>query len=165
MKMKAKLLGTALIFLVILIACNKDVYSSKPTLKFISVNGDQFKAGDIVEFKLQVTDKEGDLGSSYSGQDLIWDTVWFQRISKVCPDQISDKPSTYAMPVFTDRSNLKGDLSFTFVFDEIDPSLRYPTLAGRCTLRDDSSYFRFWIKDRANHVSDTITSPVITFLK
>lgn len=140
----------------VLAACSKDKFTTKPQLKFKSVSSTSLNQGDVLEFKLQVTDKEGD----------IQDSIWFQRISKVCKgegaNELSDIPSPYAMPKFDSRTDVNGEITMTFSYNSIGTG--YPSLGG-CGFRADTSVFRFWIRDNGQHVSDTISSPPITFLK
>ena len=58
--MKSKLL-IATITCACLTACTKDEFTTKPQLTFISVNQTEFVQGDLIEFNLEYTDKEGDI--------------------------------------------------------------------------------------------------------
>lgn len=142
--MKAKIL-IVVVCLMIMAACSKDTYSSTPKLTFKSVNGQEFPVGSTLQFKFEVTDKEGD----------IQDTMWLEKNSFACgADGYLLSPNT--VPNFTSSKDLKA---------ELDINVTYGTDFGGCTNRDDSCYFRFWIKDKAGHVSDTVQSPTIKLLK
>ncbi len=126
-------------------ACSKDTYSSTPKLTFKSVNGTVFPQQSNIDFKLEVTDKEGD----------IQDTMWFEKNSYTCGAD-GYILSGNMVPNFTSRKDLKA---------EIDLNLQLGGTLSSCIGRDDSCYFRFWIKDKAGHVSDTVQSPTIKLLK
>ncbi len=98
--------------------------------------------------QIQVTDKEGD----------IQDTVWVQEVSlSGCnPDASFTQP--YQMPSFTPSKDLKATINVNYSYGSTSGA--YPLLPG-CNMKNDSCYFRFWLKDVAGHVSDTVSSPTI----
>ena len=137
------------------ITCSKDTYNTKPTLKFESVNGPVFPQQSVVTFRLQCTDKEGD----------VVDTIWVQRISKVSACASLSGIDSFPIPDFSPTKNVKADFDFTYNYaSPFAPNL------GACSNANsesttDTSYFRFWMHDRAQHVSDTVQSPDLVFLK
>lgn len=145
--MKIKLL-IAVATILCFTACNKDKFTTKPQLKFKSVNADIFPKGSQVSFTLTVTDKEGD----------IKDTLWVERVSKVCPD-LRSLVVPYELPDFLKTKSLEADFIVTYNYGTITP----PSIDG-CPNKDDSSYFRFWIKDKADNTSDTVQSPLLLLL-
>lgn len=147
--MKIKLLIVVLI-LIGCITCSKDTFNTKPTLKFESVNADVFPQPSVVTFSLQCTDKEGD----------VVDTIWVQRISKVSACASLSRIDSFRIPDFSPPKNVKADFIFTYNYGSIFP----PNLAA-CSQADDTSYFRFWMHDKAQHISDTVQSPDIVLLK
>lgn len=152
--MKIKLL-TVVLFVFAFITCSKDSYNTTPTLKFESVNGTEFPQGSVVTFHLQCTDKEGD----------VVDTIWVQRVSKVSVCQYLSLADSFPIPNFFPPKNVKADFDFTYNYASLVP----PNFAG-CTnatsiSTTDTSYFRFWMHDKAQHVSDTVQSPDIVLLK
>lgn len=153
--MKAKVLIVT-VCLVIMIACSKDNYNTVPTLTFKSVNGTQFNLGENISFKFEVTDKEGDVNSASQSNPPLFDTIWIEKNSYTCKaDGYSLIPGV--VPDFQGRRDLKAEFTITLNY--------FSDISNNCTLRDDSSYFRFWIHDRAGHVSDTVRSPDIKLLK
>jgi hypothetical protein len=152
--MKLKLLILALI-VVGLITCTKDSYNTTPTLKFLSVSGTVIPQQSSISFKLQCTDKEGD----------VVDTIWVQRVSKVVGCESLSRIDSFAIPDFSPPKNVKAEFDFNYNYaSNIPPNL------GGCSIGNnqsvtDTSYFRFWMRDQANHVSDTVQSPDITLLK
>ncbi len=141
--MKAKILIVA-VSVMMMIACSKDKYETKPKLTFTKVNGESFYQGSNLQFSFEVTDKEGD----------IQDTMWLEKISYTCGAD-GYILSGNQVPDFTSRKDLLA---------EINIDLIYGSDFGGCTGRTDSCYFRFWIKDKAGHVSDTVESPTIKLL-
>lgn len=133
--------------------CNKDNFNSKPELKFGSVSATQLTQGNIVTFSLDFTDKEGD----------IQDTLWVQKISRTCPNTPGVQfISPNKVPNFTGTSNLKGKLEISFVYNANVPGVS--SIVG-CPNRNDTSYFKFWLKDKAQNRSDTIQSPNIVLIR
>ena len=148
--MKVKYLA-ATIIVCVLAACSKDKYTTKPQLGLTSLNGDVFPRGTDLNFKFNVTDKEGD----------IQDTMWVQKISFSCSD-VGSYLFPYKVPDFTGTKNLKVELDINYSYGSLSSS--YVPIFG-CEQRDDSCYFKFWLKDKAGNVSDTVTSATIKLLK
>jgi len=148
--MKAKILTGAVILAIVWTACSKDKYNTTPTLTFTNVNGNEFGAGQVIDFSFQVTDKEGDLQ----------DTIFMKRTSPACSDL--NYTAGFEMPQTVPKKFLKADIQLIFAFR--NPAPPYITLEG-CSERDDTASFKFWIKDKAGHVSDTVQSPTIVLLK
>jgi hypothetical protein len=131
----------------ILSGCKKDKFSSKPSLKFKSVSTTVLPPGQLIQFTLSFTDAEGDLN----------DSMFIQKVEPTC--EASNNSDTYLIPDFPVSSNEKGDLIVTFGNNPNDIS--YFNMAAQCQ-RNDTAVFRFAIKDKANHVSDTVSShPII----
>jgi hypothetical protein len=154
--MKAKVLIVILTALT-LAACNKDLYTTSPQLQFESVNATTIPNGGLLDFKMQVTDKQGD----------IQDSIWVQRISFI-PDCVGLDSGVlvYSMPQFAGTSNLKADVDVSFLYgtnDDVHAELS-SCYVGSGIPVTDSCYFRFWIKDNAKNVSDTVKSPTIVLL-
>src|SRR5690349_23477997 len=69
--MKLPFLIRIIAICVLMASCSKDKYTTKPQLELQSVNGDIFPSQSTLNFKFNVTDKEGD----------IQDTLWVQKVS------------------------------------------------------------------------------------
>ena len=153
--MKLFYLIAAVATCMLMAACSKDKYTTKPQLELKSVNGSGFITGSNINFKFIVTDKEGD----------IQDSIWIQKISLVCTgDSNLTQPTPYLLPSITTSKNLKIELDVNYTYGSNNAGGYVPI--DRCSpQRDDSLYFRFWLRDNAGHVSDTVTSPTITLLK
>lgn len=146
--MTAKILIPAIIAAIVLTACTKGKFTVAPQLDFKSVNATAFSPSDIIDFEFEVRDKDGD----------IQDTLFMERSGSACAP-LNDVTS-YLMPATVVKSDLKADISLTFIYKNPNGGINVP-LVG-CTGADDSTTtFRFWIKDLAGHTSDTVKSPVI----
>ncbi|NCI50654.1 hypothetical protein GWC95_12020 [Sediminibacterium roseum] len=133
--------------------CSKDTYNSKPHITIKSTNSTSISPGGLLLFEIEFTDKEGD----------IQDTLYVQKISKVCPTQQGVQfLSKNRVPSFTPTSNLKGILEIGYGYNTNITG--YESMAG-CSNKADTAVFKFWLKDKANNISDTITSPNIILLK
>ena len=143
--MKTKILLTILV-VTFIAACNKDNYTTKPQLVFKEVNTTLLRPNEILKFTLEVTDAEGD----------IQDSIWIERIDPKCAT--NNITLQYKMPDFTATKNLKGDLEICYGYNTT--SLGCPVLLGPgCLGRNDTATFKFWIRDKANNTSDTLTAP------
>jgi hypothetical protein len=149
MKVKFPLVIAALL---IIAACKKDTFQTKPQLSFKKVNSEKVTQGDILRFTLEVTDKEGDV-----------DTFFYRRMSKVCATVFKDSVPSRMPDGYVAEKNLKATFEVNFVYGVINGP--YPIISLGCTNKNDTSFFKFWVKDKAGNVSDTATSPYIVFLK
>jgi len=150
--MRTKIL-ILLTFATFFYGCKKSSYTTRPQISFNSVNSTVLYQGNIITFQLNFTDKEGD----------IQDTLWVEKISRTCPTTPGVQfISKNKVPNFTATSNLDGKMEISFVYNANVPGLS--SIIG-CSNRNDTSYFRFWLKDKANNRSDTIASPDIILVK
>lgn len=140
--------NTILIALVcfVFLGCKKDTYSTTPQLTYKSANTTRLFPDQVIKFNLTVTDAEGD----------VIDTMYVQKVSLNCP--ASNFSERVPVPKFITNSNLKADILVSYSNGINNPG--YTTIASRCRY-DDSCYFRFMIKDRANNKSDTVRSETI----
>ena len=151
-RMKTKIL-ILLAIPVIFYACKKDTYTAKPQISIKSVSSSKLTQGELLIFQLNFTDAEGD----------IQDTIWVQKISRTCPGTAGAQfISPNRIPDFTPVSNLKGILEIGYAYNSNVQG--YPTISG-CGTKNDTTFFRFWMKDKANNRSDTISSDNIVLLK
>lgn len=144
--------NTILIALVCLVflGCNKDTFSSTPQLRYKSVNTNRLSRDQIIKFYLSFTDAEGD----------VTDTMYVQKVSLNCA--ASNFSERVPIPTFPTSKNLKGDI-FVSYSNGIN-NTGYTTVASRCNF-NDTCYFRFMMKDKANHKSDTVKSETVVIFK
>jgi len=148
-RMKTKIL-ILLAIPVMFYACKKDTYTTKPQISIKTINRTTLSSGDVLLFDIEFTDAEGD----------IQDTLWVQKISKTCPSNTF--LSANKVPDFTATSNLKGLLEIGYSYNTSNQT--YQTIQG-CGTKNDTTFFKFWLKDKANNRSDTISSENIVLLK
>ncbi len=150
--MKTKLLILGLIA-TIFSGCSKDTYTTKPQISIKSISSTTLSTGSVLLFQIHFTDKEGD----------IQDTLWVQKFSRVCPTTPGVQfTAASRVPDFTPTSNLDGILEIGFGYNANVQG--YNTISG-CGGKTDTAYFKFWLKDKANNISDTITTENIILLK
>ena len=148
--MNTKILLT-IIALGFLTACGKDKYTTKPQLKFKNANTKVLNRNQQLRFTLEVTDSEGD----------IQDTLWVQEVVRNCPS--AGFTTKYKVPEFTGTTNFNGEIDICYAYGI---NLGCPAIGPTCTNnRNDSATFRFWIKDKAKNVSDTISSSEIVIVQ
>lgn len=136
---------------VLLCACGKDRFTSRPQLTFKKVNSYTIPRGGLMTFQLEFTDKEGDLG----------DSIFIQTITTRC--NASNRRISYRLPAFPASSKAKGEIEINFVNGQFLPG--FVALPSPACGRPDTTTFRFWIRDKANNVSDTVQTdrPLIIF--
>lgn len=133
----------SIILLLFLVSCNKNKYNTTPSLKFKSVNTTQLYNLQLIQFTLSFTDKEGDFSDSAA--------LTVMRKSLNC-NAANNFTSPYPIPSFPTGKNQSGDLLVTF---------KYGDVSNMCPGKNDSSIFKFVLKDKAQHKSDTVVSPII----
>lgn len=132
------------ISLLILGSCTKNKFSSTPSLKFKSVNSpDLFNQG-VITFTMHFTDAEGDLT----------DSIFMQEVVANCP--ASNLAEGFPLPTFPTSKDQQGDITVSLGYNRSD----YLSISPQCQ-ENDTAVFRFALRDKALHVSDTVSSPVI----
>ena len=147
--MRTKILLTLIAFC-FLVACGKDKYTTKPQLKYKSVNTRQLNRNQTLTFTLEVTDAQGDLQ----------DTIWVQEVVRNCSN--GGFTSFYKMPQFTGMKDFKGEINVCYSYGL---NLGCPVIQPTCGNKNDSASFKFWIQDKARNRSDTITSDEVVIVQ
>jgi hypothetical protein len=149
-----KLILLAGLLLSIPLACSKDSFSTKPQISFKKISTTTLSATNpILFFEIRFTDQEGD----------IQDTLWVQKISKTCPNSPGVQfISKNKVPDFTPVPNLEGVLEIGFSYNANIGN--YPIITG-CGNKNDTATFKFWLRDNAKNMSDTLVSPPIILLR
>ncbi len=130
-------------------ACNKDKFQSTPSLKFKDVNTKTLQPGQELQFTISFTDAEGDLT----------DNLTVIKTVANCP--ASNFTQAYPLPAFPTSKNQKGDLLVTFLYSVGGlNTIKSP----QCSPKDDTAVFKFVLKDKAQHISDTVASPTIIII-
>jgi hypothetical protein len=168
LKMNRVIFACLLIFIpVFMLSCVKvDKLSTTPNISFTS-----FQAFDTIDIlgnvarggrlKFHFEDGDGDLGldpPTSAGQDSV--NLFFNlyhvtnRVLVPAADNDPLKPSPYRIPYLTQvgqNQALSGTISVTFLYLFYTPT--------------DTIEYEFYIKDRAEHVSNTITTCEIPIIK
>jgi len=134
-------------------ACSKDSFTTKPQLKIKKINTNRLLFGQELKIEVEFTDAEGD----------VQDTIWYKRVSKVCPSESAVRAEDkLKIPNFESIKDQKGVFEFSFIYGKIQTGSIF---LNPCATKNDTSYFKFWMKDKANNYSDTITTENIAFIK
>lgn len=134
----------------IFLGCTKDKFSTTPQLTYKSVSTDRLSPNQVIQFSLSFTDAEGD----------VVDTMYVQKVSLNCA--ASNFSERVPIPDFATNKNLKADVLVSYANGINNPP--YTTVASRCNY-NDTCYFRFMLKDKANNKSDTVRSETIVIYK
>jgi hypothetical protein len=141
--------GAFLVFVFCLVSCSKDKFTTKPQLRLKKVGSNTVPRGGLISFVIEFTDKEGDLT----------DSIWIESRTTRCVQ--SNRVLTYAVPAFPTNANVKGEFEINFVNGQFLPG--FVALPGPACGQPDTTTFFFWIRDKAQNISDTIRTnePII----
>jgi len=132
------------IFILLLVSCKKDKFTTVPQLKYESVNTKELRRGQDLRFTLSFTDAEGDLT----------DKIIYRKVVRGCVNS-NFVDSSNSIPSFPAGKNQAGEIIVT---------LRYIDVSPQCAPKNDTATFKFVLKDQAQNRSDTATSdPIIIF--
>lgn len=129
---------------ILMAGCSKDKYTTKPQLTFKSVKNYTVERGGLIHITIGFTDKEGDIS----------DTLYIQNRTAACPASDFQSPAAYPIPDFPTSSNLSGNIDIIYENGSVDTQNALYS-ANSCE-KPDTTFFYFWIKDKANNVSDTV---------
>ena len=133
---------------ILLIACGKDKYETKPLLEIKDYNSKEIFPGTELTIRISYFDKEGDLSQA--------PVIGILRRLNIFPLPPGlDKVDTIKtnLPEFPKYDN--GEITFSLPYDFLKES----------TVENDTIMFRFAVTDRAGNNSDTIdTTPIVIHL-
>lgn len=135
--------------LVVLIACNKDKFQTKPQITIKEYNSKEISPGGELEVRLNYTDKEGDVGQgSFFGARL-------RQNARLLTPTDNDQLDTlrYSLPEMPDID--KGVIVMKLDYNFLKESLT----------ENDTIVFRIAIKDRGGNASDTLTTDKLVIKK
>ena len=144
--MKTKIL-VSMVLMVLVLACTKNSYNTKPTLKIKSINGNVFDNGSTLVLQIQVTDKEGD----------VTDSLFMHRVRYNQKVRLTLRDSIYFK--VPDAPNSSDGII------QLDLDYNNYLAAAQNPLENDTIAFRFALKDKAGNVSDTITTEQIVVIR
>src|SRR6185436_18995132 len=137
------------IFIIIAVACNKDKFQTKPTIKIKSLNTEYIPLNGGLIIRLECTDKEGDVQDSV----IIIKRRLNRRVVPTLRDTIR-----YKFPDFpnTPRTEVIATLDYQTILSAQNP----PNIPGSNPPQKelDTLILKMAVRDRAGHISDTITS-------
>ena len=133
---------------ILLIACGKDKYETKPKLEIKDYSSKEIFAGMQLNIRINYYDKEGDLSQA--------PVIGILRRLNVFPLPPSlDKVDTIRTNLPEFPKNDDGEITFSLPFDFLKES----------TTENDTIMFRFSVTDRAGNTSDTVDSaPIVIHL-
>jgi len=132
--------------LVVLFACSKDKFETKPRIEIKEYSTRDVPLQGSITFTLHYYDKEGDLGNAQFFARRV-------RINQLPLPPAQEKADSFPsqLPDFPDKQD--GEIIFSLDYNTLRESLS--------PLINDSLVFRFAVTDRAGNKSDTLTSEVI----
>ena len=132
-------------FLLFLLSCKKDKFTSAPQLKYKSVNTKELRRGETLQFTLTFTDAEGDLT----------DKIIIRKVIRPCRTSTGGFIDSTQIPTFPTTRNQSGEIIVTYGYNAVNPE---------CAPRNDTAVFKFVLKDKAQNKSDTaVSDPIIIF--
>lgn len=136
------------LFVIFLVACDKDKFETKPQIEIDSYNTKELPAGADLIINLKFTDKEGDLGQ---GQF----TYIPVRLNKrgLPPSVPNYTPVDLSIPEFSDHN--KGEFELKLEWKNLHKSDR----------ENDTINLKFVAVDREGNSSDTIQSDQLVILR
>jgi hypothetical protein len=150
--MKAKLAITALAAIILLIACGKDKFTTVPQVKIKSIKPDVVTQGNLIQFRSDFTDQEGDVDTIF----LVY--KWYAGSAASRIDTILRAPiSDYNLPANTRQ----GELFVEFVYGVIVDG--YVQLSS--VNKDTTAAFGLVLKDKAGNRSEYKESDPIRLIK
>jgi hypothetical protein len=133
---------------ILLVACGKDKFETKPRLEVKDYSSKEIHQGENLRIRLNYFDKEGDLSEAPVIGIL-------KRLNLFPIPPAQDKVDTFRnnLPEFPKNDN--GEIAFELPYDFLKES----------TVENDTIMFRFAVTDRGGHSSDTIeTAPLVILL-
>ena len=136
----------------LLLSCNKSKFNTIPSLKIKSVNTSVLRQGQVLTFTLAFTDAEGDLSDSFFVQEKVLNCAagGFAKDLR-------------ALPTFPTTKNQEGEIIVSYGYRV--NSTYYPVnLRDPQCSKNDTAIFKFVLRDKAQHKSDTAVSDKIVIV-
>lgn len=143
--------------LVVLFSCNKDKYQTKPQISLKSVGAKVVPVNGVLNVVLSYTDKEGDISDSMYIKKI--------RLNKTVVATLRDS-LRYKIPDFPNYDKGEIDLALQYQNHLISASNPPPIPGSNPSVpQPDTLLFKFWIRDKAGNVSDTVTTEQIVIIR
>jgi hypothetical protein len=144
-----------ILFVTVIVACNKNKYQTKPTLELKSMNGNVVPAGAQLLLEFDFTDKEGDVNNALFVQKI--------RTNKQKVPTIRD---TFSLPVPEFPKNTKGLIQALLDYSQhLTSAINPPKDPVTNKNQHDTLILRFVLRDRAGNASDTVTTDPVVILR
>ena len=138
-------------------ACNKEKFASKPRIEVKSVSSDVLGVGQGLNVTLEFFDKEGDVS----------DSIYVIRHRLNARDQSPQNPRTipFGVPAFPEKSNGLSDINLEYSRHITFGNSEIPLPNSQA--EPDTLSLRFYLRDLKGNVSDTVSLPhnIIVFRK
>lgn len=133
-------------------SCSKSKFNTVPSLKIKSVNTTVLRQGQVLTFTLAFTDAEGDLSDSFFVQEKVLNCTAGGFAKDIRP-----------LPTFPTTKNQEGEIIVSYGYrvssNYYPASIRDP----QCS-KNDTAIFKFVLKDKAQHKSDTAVSDKVVII-
>ena len=139
------------ILILFLLSCSKNKFNTVPSLKFKSVNTTVLHQHQLLVLRLSFTDAEGDF--------TVDSSLYVQEKVLNCSRTSAGFKSYYPLPDFPTTKNQEGDIIVTYGYRAGNIPLSDP----QCQ-KNDTSIFKFVLRDKAHHNSDTAFSDKIVIV-
>ncbi len=134
---------------ILLTACDKNNFETRPQLKIKSINGNVVPIGGTLIVRLEYTDKQGDLG-----RDTLVSIRNRLNRRPLPGGRISVDTIFNIIPDFPDKN--RGELEVKF---------ESATYLRQSDIENDTILFKFIAKDRGGNTSDTVSTERIVILR
>ena len=144
---KGILIGCSVMLLSL--ACSKDKFETKPSLKLKSQNGDTFaNNNDALVVEFDFTDKEGDVN----------DTLFVKKIRTNQRQAAQTLRDSFKLKVPDFPTEYEGVIKVTLDYQNYLISAINPPVSGNPPKPEpDTLIMKFALKDKAKNISDTVT--------
>ena len=140
------------ILILFLASCTKNKFNTIPSLTFKSVNTSVLVNHQTIVFSLSFTDAEGDLS----------DSLYVEK--KVLNCSNGSFKTKYPLPAFPTTKNQEGVIDVTFGYNVFTNPPPVDIGSPQCQ-KNDTVIFKFVLKDKAQHKSDTAFSGKVVIVR
>ncbi|MEO5594695.1 MAG: hypothetical protein ABIR15_10405 [Chitinophagaceae bacterium] len=143
--------------LIVLLACNKDKFQTKPQIQLKSISATVVPINGDLNITLTYTDKEGDIS----------DTLFIkkERLNKTVVATIRDSIK-YKIPDFPNYD--KGEIGLALDYENnLKSAITPPPIPGSNPSKPqpDTLNIKIWIHDKAGNVSDTVSTGQVVIIR
>lgn len=139
----------------LIVACKKDKFQTKPSLKLKSISSNVIPVQGNLNVQFEFTDKEGDIS----------DTIF---VKKIRTNRVAVKTNldSFALTIPVIPNHNKGiiELNLTYHFHLVSAESP-PSRGNPPNPEDDTLILKFALRDKAKNVSDTVTTEPIIIIR